>query len=125
MRAPPLKSISSSDVGLLDPINPPNLSRTLSSLSLMETDEKRQPSWSQEHEPELEKWNGTRTNAFRYVATLYSFIVMGMNDGAVGVRFPPKRSSETIADDYHRPCFHMWADHTVKMLLSSADPVTD
>lgn len=65
----------------------------------METDEKRQPSWSQEHEPELEKWNGTRTNAFRYVATLYSFIVMGMNDGAVGVRFPRKRSSETIADD--------------------------
>ncbi|KAI8211241.1 Bypass of stop codon protein 6 [Colletotrichum sp. SAR 10_76] len=85
MRAPPLKSISSSDVGLLDPINPPNLSRTPSSLSLMETDEKRQPSWSHEHEPELEKWNGTRTNAFRYVATLYSFIVMGMNDGAVGI----------------------------------------
>jgi len=34
---------------------------------------------------ELERWNEPRSNLFRFLVTLYSFIIMGMNDGAVGV----------------------------------------
>lgn len=37
-------------------------------------------------EPSLERWNQNRTNIYRYFAALYSFIIMGMNDAASGVR---------------------------------------
>lgn len=40
-------------------------------------------------QPELERWNSSCTNAARYIATLYSFTVMGMNDGALGVSSQP------------------------------------
>ncbi|KAM3079672.1 hypothetical protein ACMFMG_006085 [Clarireedia jacksonii] len=33
----------------------------------------------------LEQWNKPRVNLYRYLATLYSFIVMGMNDAAYGL----------------------------------------
>ncbi|TVY16730.1 hypothetical protein LARI1_G004638 [Lachnellula arida] len=33
----------------------------------------------------LEKWNRPRINIYRYLATLYSFVIMGMNDAAYGV----------------------------------------
>jgi hypothetical protein len=33
-----------------------------------------------------EKWNEPRTNVWRVFATFYSFIVVGANDGAYGVR---------------------------------------
>jgi hypothetical protein len=33
-----------------------------------------------------EKWNESRTNIWRILATFYSFIVVGANDGAYGVR---------------------------------------
>ncbi len=36
----------------------------------------------------LEKWNEPRANAARYMTTLYSFIVIGMNDGAIGALIP-------------------------------------
>lgn len=36
-------------------------------------------------ESPLERWNGTRTNAFRFCVTLLSFTIMGMNDAAIGV----------------------------------------
>ncbi len=32
-----------------------------------------------------QKWNEPRVNTCRFLTTIYSFIVMGMNDGAVGV----------------------------------------
>jgi hypothetical protein len=35
--------------------------------------------------PELEIWNKPRINMYRYLATLYTFIIMGMNDAAYGV----------------------------------------
>jgi hypothetical protein len=36
--------------------------------------------------PELQqKWNESKTTMFRFFFTLYSFTIMGMNDGAVGV----------------------------------------
>lgn len=35
----------------------------------------------------LERWNSSGTNIFRYFASLFSFIVMGMNDAAYGVSF--------------------------------------
>ncbi|KAL0940275.1 major facilitator superfamily transporter [Colletotrichum truncatum] len=54
----------------------------------MEANEKQDVNSSQTEEPPLEKWNETRTNAFRYLVTLYSFIVMGMNDGAIGALLP-------------------------------------
>lgn len=34
----------------------------------------------------LERWNETPINTFRYLTTLFSFIIMGMNDAATGVR---------------------------------------
>lgn len=33
-----------------------------------------------------EKWNESRTNVWRILATFYSFVVVGANDGAYGVR---------------------------------------
>lgn len=33
----------------------------------------------------LERWNKPRINLYRYLAALYSFIIMGMNDAAYGV----------------------------------------
>jgi hypothetical protein len=36
----------------------------------------------------LEQWNSPRINLYRYLATLYSFIIMGMNDAAYGVSLP-------------------------------------
>lgn len=35
---------------------------------------------------QLQRWNESRTTMFRFFFTLYSFTIMGMNDGAVGVR---------------------------------------
>ncbi|KAF6838646.1 major facilitator superfamily transporter [Colletotrichum musicola] len=51
-------------------------------------DKHEEVSSAQMEEAALEIWNGTRTNAFRYLVTLYSFIVMGMNDGAIGALLP-------------------------------------
>lgn len=34
---------------------------------------------------ELERWNESKTNIFRYLVTLYMFIAMGMSDAAYGV----------------------------------------
>ena len=42
----------------------------------------------QDAEPHAEikqKWNYPRQNTYRFLTTIFSFIVMGMNDGAVGV----------------------------------------
>lgn len=44
----------------------------------------------------LERWNSSGTNIFRYFASLFSFIVMGMNDAAYGVS--PPRSQDVIPD---------------------------
>ena len=33
----------------------------------------------------LEQWNNPRINLYRYLATIYSFIILGMNDAAYGV----------------------------------------
>lgn len=33
----------------------------------------------------LEQWNKPRINIYRYLASLYTFVVMGMNDAAYGV----------------------------------------
>jgi len=42
-----------------------------------------------ETEPEeLEKWNSPSINMYRYFATIYSFIIMGMNDAAYGALIP-------------------------------------
>ncbi len=35
-----------------------------------------------------EKWNQPGPNTLRFITTLYSFIIMGMNDGAVGALIP-------------------------------------
>ncbi|KAK4155254.1 major facilitator superfamily domain-containing protein [Chaetomidium leptoderma] len=37
---------------------------------------------------ELQRWNDTTLNVFRYLSTLYSFILMGMTDGAMGALLP-------------------------------------
>ncbi|TVY47342.1 Bypass of stop codon protein [Lachnellula occidentalis] len=38
--------------------------------------------------PGLEQWNRPRINIYRYLATLYSFVIMGMNDAAYGALIP-------------------------------------
>ena len=39
-------------------------------------------------EPESQElWNRPRINFFRYLAAIYAFIIMGMNDAAYGVSF--------------------------------------
>ncbi len=38
---------------------------------------------------ELQRWNETGLNMFRFFSTIYCFILMGMTDGAVGVCSPP------------------------------------
>ena len=35
----------------------------------------------------LERWNKSPINIYRFSAALYSFVIMGMNDGAYGVSF--------------------------------------
>jgi hypothetical protein len=46
----------------------------------------------------LHRWNESRVNTFRFLTTLYSFIIMGMSDGAVGVRrFSPKITMGSIS----------------------------
>ncbi|KAH8897814.1 MFS general substrate transporter [Thozetella sp. PMI_491] len=35
-----------------------------------------------------QKWNSPKRNAFKFMTCIYSFIVMGMNDGAVGALLP-------------------------------------
>lgn len=51
------------------------------------TDEEAIPVPPQEpvQEPALQKWNESRVNMLRFFTTLYSFIILGMNDGAIGV----------------------------------------
>ena len=39
--------------------------------------------------PELQRWNQSKVNIFRYCSTMYSFILMGMMDGAMGVCLLP------------------------------------
>jgi len=34
---------------------------------------------------QLEQWNNPKINIYRYLATLYTFVIMGMNDAAYGV----------------------------------------
>ncbi len=36
----------------------------------------------------LEKWNSPTINIYRYLAALFSFIILGMNDAAFGVCLP-------------------------------------
>jgi hypothetical protein len=36
----------------------------------------------------LEQWNEPRINVYRYIAALYTFVIMGMNDSAYGVSAP-------------------------------------
>lgn len=42
----------------------------------------------EQHKAQLQKWNEPRTNMIRFFSTLYSFILMGMNDGAIGALIP-------------------------------------
>jgi hypothetical protein len=57
----------------------------------------------------LEIWNEPRINMYRYLATLFTFIVMGMNDAAYGVS----------------PNFYSWADaptHISQALIPYLEP---
>jgi len=40
------------------------------------------------HEAQLQKWNHPRVNLWRVLTTMYCFILMGMNDGALGALIP-------------------------------------
>ena len=45
------------------------------------------------NQPAKQKWNNPRANIYRFSTTLYSFIIMGMNDGATGVRTKLQREA--------------------------------
>lgn len=49
----------------------------------------------------LERWNKPRINLYRYLAALYSFIIMGMNDAAYGVSSIQSRI-DTFTDHFQR-----------------------
>jgi len=38
--------------------------------------------------PQLQKWNTPRINMYRVLATFYSFVILGANDGAYGALIP-------------------------------------
>lgn len=38
------------------------------------------------HAADIQRWNSPRINICRFFSTLYSFVIMGMNDAAFGVR---------------------------------------
>jgi hypothetical protein len=42
--------------------------------------------------PELQRWNDSTVNIFRYCGTMYTFILMGMTDSAQGVCVPPSQN---------------------------------
>lgn len=43
----------------------------------------------EEPEHQAERWNEPRINAWRVLATFYSFVVVGANDGSYGVCIDP------------------------------------
>lgn len=49
----------------------------------------------------LERWNKPRINLYRYLAALYSFIIMGMNDAAYGVS-SNQANSTCFTDNWQR-----------------------
>lgn len=75
------------------------------------TDEESGPSQRASPTKELQRWNQSPTNIFRFLASTYAFALMGMTDAAVGVRpspfsktkintpllTPPRLSSHTYA----------------------------
>ena len=50
------------------------------------TDEESGPSQRASPTKELQRWNQSPTNIFRFLASTYAFALMGMTDAAVGVR---------------------------------------
>jgi hypothetical protein len=57
--------------------------------------------------PVLEKWNQSRTNIQRTLATFWCFMVMGANDAAYGVRRLSTKCDEGDVLTVHRPSSHM------------------
>jgi hypothetical protein len=56
---------------------------------LPEFKEEFDTSMTDDSENGLEQWNQPRINTYRYLSTLYAFIIMGMNDAAYGVSGRP------------------------------------
>lgn len=61
----------------------------------------------------LERWNESRINVYRYFATLYCFMLMGMNDAATGVSIPHKT--------YRPPNMFLGTDPICKMRCMNRD----
>jgi hypothetical protein len=56
---------------------------------------------------ELQRWNQTTADVFRFFSTIYCFILMGMTDGAVGVcSYPRSQANRTHANHPDRPSSH-------------------
>jgi len=56
------------------------------------TDRQIDQETQEEPEHQAERWNEPRINAWRVLATYYSFIVVGANDGSYGVCINPSWS---------------------------------
>lgn len=64
----------------------------------------------------LQKWNEPRVNIFRFFATLYSFIILGMNDGVMGVSTKQENRNTGVIGDANktsRRCYHMYDTYLV------------
>ncbi|EFW98743.1 tRNA wybutosine-synthesizing protein [Grosmannia clavigera kw1407] len=59
-----------------------------SAVSTSKDEEAHLPDPESREEKPLQRWNDPKLNMFRYFSTLYSFVVMGMNDAAVGALIP-------------------------------------
>ncbi|KAL2135616.1 hypothetical protein VTI74DRAFT_7763 [Chaetomium olivicolor] len=59
------------------------------------TDEEPGPTPAQP--PQLQRWNETVADVFRFLSTIYCFILMGMTDGAVGALLPYIETYYTIS----------------------------
>lgn len=46
--------------------------------------------------PALQRWNHPKTNMWRVFATFYSFIILGANDAAYGVRRPSQTHLDQV-----------------------------
>jgi hypothetical protein len=70
------------------PVNrkPSSLQLAERNASITEADENQTPTNAVAFE-QLEKWNYPRRNVVRMIASCWGFIIMGMNDAAVGVRY--------------------------------------
>lgn len=70
------------------PSDPEKHALTVSPANTTDDEAPVAPTERERHEAQLQKWNHPRVNLWRVLTTMYCFILMGMNDGALGALIP-------------------------------------